>query len=466
MEHQWGRAAAERTPLSPPNGGVSTQPSPRKEWSSTGPTPVTPDWGWAPPDPSHQVLAPLGSFPIRPPPSPTQGAPGRRIAAAAQLTSRHRHSLPLGTKSGTPAAKTGSFPPVKAGARPHCTTPAPPVPGPAARCGSARRRAAPAFPATLRRARTKPQVRRRVPLSPSPAPEAVSQPPSENRSREAGLSRALRPLPVRRPRGQLTLAGPPGGGGGSGSPRPRTHGRPDKDQPERSGPAGAGLGLAGTRGLPWPRATRRRAVTLLPAEHKETIEGCGPPPPPPRVSSLWRQWRHTERPQHHVGAAGVNEGAGGGRWVRRNRARSVVRAVPVPGRALGAPVPPCLLPMPCAGVWAHSHSAAAFTWHHSAPGLSPGVVRYRAGTRGGTARHSTARRPQPVSLSHGAACSPPSRPPAARGRTRSAAGRGRRHITPRQRAVRPPARPPPSCSAACPGARPAAPSRRPQPAPP
>ncbi|XP_046758383.1 protein ABHD11 isoform X1 [Gallus gallus] len=112
--------------------------------------------------------------------------------------------------------------------------------------------------------------------------------------------------------------------------------------------------------------------------------------------------------------------------------------------------------MPCAGVWAHSHSAAAFTRHHSAPGLSPGVVRYRAGTRGGTARHSTARlplrprapRPQPVSLSHGAACSPPSRPPAARGRTRSAAGRGRRHITPRQRAALPPARrhhaPPPA----------------------
>lgn len=356
---------------------------------------MTPDWGWAPPDPSHQVLAPLGSFPIRPPPSPTQGAPGRRIAAAAQLTSRHRHSLPLGTKSGTPAAKTGSFPPVKAGARPHCTTPAPPVPGPAARCGSARRRAAPAFPATLRRARTKPQVRRRVPLSPSPAPEAVSQPPSENRSREAGLSRALRPLPVRRPRGQLTLAGPPWGGGGSGSPRPRTHGRPDKDQPERSGPAGAGLGLAGTRGLPWPRATRRRAVTLLPAEHKETIEGCGPPPPPPRVSSLWRQWRHTERPQHHVGAAGVNEGAGGGRWVRRNRARSVVRAVPVPGRALGAPVPPgAPLPAPhalCRGMGAQPQRCGLHMASQR-PGAEPGR---RAVPCGDTRWHSTAQHGPP-----------------------------------------------------------------------
>lgn len=411
---------------------------------------MTPDWGWAPPDPSHQVLAPLGSFPIRPPPSPTQGAPGRRIAAAAQLTSRHRHSLPLGTKSGTPAAKTGSFPPVKAGARPHCTTPAPPVPGPAARCGSARRRAAPAFPATLRRARTKPQVRRRVPLSPSPAPEAVSQPPSENRSREAGLSRALRPLPVRRPRGQLTLAGPPWGGGGSGSPRPRTHGRPDKDQPERSGPAGAGLGLAGTRGLPWPRATRRRAVTLLPAEHKETIEGCGPPPPHP-ASALCGGSGGT-RSAHSTtwgllgsmrarGAADGSDGTGPAAWCGLCPCRAVLWVPRCP------PVPPCLLPMPCAGVWAHSHSAAAFTWHHSAPGLSPGVVRYRAGTRGGTARHSTARlplrprapRPQPVSLSHGAACSPPSRPPAARGRTRSAAGRGRRHITPRPRAARPPA---------------------------
>ena len=142
------------------------------------------------------------------------------------------------------------------------------------------------------------------------------------------------------------------------------------------------------------------------------------------------------------GAADGSDGTGPAAWCGLCPCRAVLW---VP-RCL--PVPPCLLPMPCAGVWAHSHSAAAFTWHHSAPGLSPGVVRYRAGTRGGTARHSTARRPQPVSLSHGAACSPPSRPPAARGRTRSAAGRGRRHITPRQRAARPPARrhhaPPPA----------------------
>lgn len=188
---------------------------------------MTPDWGWAPPDPSHQVLAPLGSFPIRPPPSPTQGAPGRRIAAAAQLTSRHRHSLPLGTKSGTPAAKTGSFPPVKAGARPHCTTPAPPVPGPAARCGSARRRAAPAFPATLRRARTKPQGRRRRPALPFPGPRgrlatAVGKPQPRGRA-EQGASAAPRSTAPR-----AAHAGRPAGGGGRLRFPPAPHARPPR----------------------------------------------------------------------------------------------------------------------------------------------------------------------------------------------------------------------------------------------
>lgn len=76
MEHQWGRAAAERTPLSPPNGGVSTQPSPRKEWSSTGADPSDTGLGMGTSRPFPPGPGPSRLLPHLPPSQPHAGGSG------------------------------------------------------------------------------------------------------------------------------------------------------------------------------------------------------------------------------------------------------------------------------------------------------------------------------------------------------------------------------------------------------
>lgn len=397
LEPQWERAAVERTPLSPPNGAMSTEQSPRKEQSRTGADPNDTGLGMGISTPFPPGSGPSRLLPRLPLSQPHAGGCG------PQDPSRCPADVP---PSALPAARykvwhSGGedrlFPPVKAGARPHCTTPAPPVPGPAARCSSARLWTAPAFPARLQRARTKPQVHRRLPLSPSLAPEAVSQPLSENRSREAGLSSCFGRSPLDGPAGGSRWRSA-GGGGGSGSPRPCTHGRPDKDLPERSSPTGAGLGLPGTRALPWPWATRRRVVTLLPAEHKETIEGC-PPPAPPGVGSLAEVAAHgAQCPQHRVPAGGCGMRTSG--FLRRNRgALSLCLAV------LWVPRSRCPLPVPGAGVWAHSHGAAAFTWHQSRAGIWGELKRSAVLCGDGRWQHGTLR-PARRSVPGLPACSP------------------------------------------------------------